>query len=234
MGGLRSGALDRVAPDLARRRSIRRAPSSGRSPRAGCGSPRARPPRRRRRAPTRTGARARPRTRRARARGRRRRPSGRRCRGRPGPGPRPPRRSPGSASIVAIAPSTCRPPWLETTIPSIPCSIAASASAGWRIPLSRIGSRVRSRRNARSSQESDGREYVSTKRRTAARASPERRFARREPGIRARLSSQSVPIAESVMRPLGGGACRSVSCSASTKTGSLVYCAIPLPRRNGR
>ena len=92
--------------------------------------------------------------------------------------------------MVAIAPSTWRPPWLDTTSPSIPCSIAASASAGWRIPLSRIGSRVRSRRKARSSHESDGREYVSTKRRTAARASPDRTFARREPGIRAGLSKE--------------------------------------------
>ena len=36
------------------------------------------------------------------------------------------------------------------------------------------------------------------------------------------------------MRPPGGASWRSVSCSASTKTGSLVYCAIPFPRRNGR
>ena len=56
---------------------------------------------------------------------------------------------------------------------------------------------------------------------------------RRDPGYEPAWSS-SVPIAASVIRPPGGGSWRSVSCSASTKTGSLVYCAIPLPRRNGR
>jgi len=84
--------------------------------------------------------------------------------------------------MVAIEPSTCRPPWFETTMPSIPCSIAATASAGWRMPFKRMGNDVRSRRNARSSQASDGREYVSTNRRTAARARPERKLARRDPG----------------------------------------------------
>jgi hypothetical protein len=64
----------------------------------------------------------------------------------------------GRASIVAIAPSTWRPPWLETTIPSMPWSTALAASLGWRIPLSRIGSSVRSRRKLRSSHLSDGRE----------------------------------------------------------------------------
>src|SRR5262249_40596360 len=45
---------------------------------------------------------------------------------------RPPTASttPGSTSMVAIAPSTWRPPWLETTTPSIPYSTAAIASAG--------------------------------------------------------------------------------------------------------
>ena len=64
----------------------------------------------------------------------------------------------GSASSVAIAPSTWRPPWLETTMPSMPSSTARRASSGWQMPLSRIGSFVRSRRNGRSSQVSDGRE----------------------------------------------------------------------------
>ena len=36
------------------------------------------------------------------------------------------------------------------------------------------------------------------------------------------------------MRPVGGDSCRSVSWSASRNTGSLVYCAMPFPRRNGR
>ena len=53
----------------------------------------------------------------------------------------------GSASSVAIAPSTWRPPWLETMTPSMPSSTARAASSGWRIPLSTIGRSVRSRRN---------------------------------------------------------------------------------------
>ena len=75
-------------------------------------------------------------------------------------GIRPPTASamPGSASKVAIEPSTWRPPWFETTIPSIPSSTARRASSAERIPFSRIGSLVRSRRNGRSSQRSDGRE----------------------------------------------------------------------------
>jgi hypothetical protein len=64
----------------------------------------------------------------------------------------------GRASSVAIAPSTCRPPWFDTTIPSIPASTARDASPGWRMPLSRIGRLVRSRSLGRSSQFSDGRE----------------------------------------------------------------------------
>jgi hypothetical protein len=55
----------------------------------------------------------------------------------------------GKASIDAIAPSTCRPPWFETTSPSTPCSSAVRASRGSRIPLRRIGSRVSPLRNAR-------------------------------------------------------------------------------------
>ena len=66
--------------------------------------------------------------------------------------------TPGSASIVAIAPSTWRPPWLDTRIPSMPASMARRASSGCRMPLSTIGSLVRSRRNGRSSHVSDGRE----------------------------------------------------------------------------
>ncbi len=68
----------------------------------------------------------------------------------------------GSAAIVEIAPSTWRPPWLDTQTPSMPSSTARLASSGWRMPFSTIGSRVRSRKNGRSSQVSDGREYRRT------------------------------------------------------------------------
>ena len=53
--------------------------------------------------------------------------------------------TPGSASSDAIEPSTCRPPWFDTTIPATPASRARRASSGCRIPLSRIGSRVSAR-----------------------------------------------------------------------------------------
>jgi hypothetical protein len=90
--------------------------------------------------------------------------------------------TPGSASSVAIAPSTWRPPWLETTMPSTPAASARRASSGCRMPLSRIGSFVRSRRNGRSSHDSEGREKISVKRCTAARARPLERFFRNGPG----------------------------------------------------
>ena len=64
----------------------------------------------------------------------------------------------GSASSEPTEPSTCRPPWLETTMPSMPCSTASRASSGWRMPLSTIGSLVCSRSQAKSAQVSDGRE----------------------------------------------------------------------------
>ena len=48
---------------------------------------------------------------------------------------------PGSASSAAIARSTCRPPWLETTCRRAPVD-RATASSGCSTPLSRIGSRV--------------------------------------------------------------------------------------------
>src|SRR5262245_55339211 len=50
-----------------------------------------------------------------------------------------------------IAPSNCRPPWLETMTPSTPCSIARCASSACRMPLSRIGRREFCRKNAKSS-----------------------------------------------------------------------------------
>ena len=41
----------------------------------------------------------------------------------------------GSARAVEGTPSSCRPPWLETTMPSTPQSAAARASSGSRMPL---------------------------------------------------------------------------------------------------
>ena len=48
----------------------------------------------------------------------------------------------GSASILAMAESSCRPPWFETMTPYTPRSSASSASSAVRMPLSRIGSDV--------------------------------------------------------------------------------------------
>ena len=84
---------------------------------------------------------------------------------------------PGSASMVAIAPSTWRPPWFDTTIPLIPCSIAASASAGWRIPFSRIGS---------SGPLAEEREVVPGERRTRVRLDEAPHRCAREPGAHVR------------------------------------------------
>ena len=62
----------------------------------------------------------------------------------------------GSASSAAIERSTCRPPWVLTTTPSTPSSSARRASSGCSTPLSRIGSRVLDRSQARSAQVIDG------------------------------------------------------------------------------
>ena len=58
----------------------------------------------------------------------------------------------GSASRLATAPSSCRPPWLDTTIPSTPCSTARVASSAVRMPLSTIGRLVCAPSQARSAQ----------------------------------------------------------------------------------
>ena len=77
---------------------------------------------------------------------------------------------------------------------------------------------------------------ASTSRRSGAPPRARARSGRSRAATRdtSRPGSSSVPIAASVMRPPAGASCRSVSWSASTNTGSLVYCAIPFPRRNGR
>src|SRR6202158_6101374 len=53
-------------------------------------------------------------------------------------GMRPPRAPTisGTTSMVALTPSSTRPPWFETTIASIPASVASFASSWARIPLS--------------------------------------------------------------------------------------------------
>ena len=47
----------------------------------------------------------------------------------------------GRASRLAIAWSSCRPPWLLTTIAGMPSSAAVTASSGVITPLSTMGSR---------------------------------------------------------------------------------------------
>ena len=42
------------------------------------------------------------------------------------------------ASRVAGTPSSCRPPWLETTMPSMPCLIASVTSSGDNTPFNQI------------------------------------------------------------------------------------------------
>src|SRR6266568_1587795 len=85
-------------------------------------------------------------------------------------GTRPPTASTtaGSASSVAIAPSTCRPPWFDTTSPSTPASSARRASSGWSMPLSSSGSLVSARSRGKSAQLSDGRGNVAANRSTAS------------------------------------------------------------------
>ena len=80
------------------------------------------------------------------------------------------------------APSTCRPPWFDTTMPSTPWSSASAASGGCWMPLRTIGRDVRSRSRARSAQVSVDREKTSRNVSTAARGSGDRRLVRRSPG----------------------------------------------------
>ena len=77
--------------------------------------------------------------RRARASARRRAPNARRHRRAPASVRRRRRRSRGKARALDSAPSSCRPPWLETTIPSAPLSAASRASSGSRMPLMTSG-----------------------------------------------------------------------------------------------
>ncbi len=121
-------------------------------------------------------------------------------------------------------------------MPSTPWSTARRASPTSTMPLSTIGSSVRSRSQARSAQRSDGREKTSRKVSTAARGSGERRLRRNPPGW-ARASDARVRTAPGEGRGRGSVVVRGVATRSSTrrvKTGSLVYCAMPWPRTNGR
>src|SRR3990170_154225 len=62
----------------------------------------------------------------------------------------------GSASIVAGAPSSWRPPWFETMMPAMPWSRAMRASSAVMMPLSRTGSEVTERSQSMSLQLSEG------------------------------------------------------------------------------
>ncbi|MNN42406.1 hypothetical protein D3C81_1565850 [compost metagenome] len=62
----------------------------------------------------------------------------------------------GRAWAVESTPSSCRPPWLETMIPSAPKLTASLASSGSRMPLMIIGPFQKSRIHSRSLQLIDG------------------------------------------------------------------------------
>ena len=63
----------------------------------------------------------------------------------------------GSTSSVADDPSSCRPPWFDTTTPSTPCDTATSASSAVITPFASTGNPPpASRIHARSSQVNDG------------------------------------------------------------------------------
>ncbi len=61
----------------------------------------------------------------------------------------------GSASIDATVPSSCRPPWFDTTSPSNPASTARRASSARTTPFSTNGRSVSERSHGTSSQSSD-------------------------------------------------------------------------------
>ncbi len=62
----------------------------------------------------------------------------------------------GKARIVGRTVSSCRPPWLETTMPAAPWSIALTASSPRRIPLTTIGNFVIERSHSTSAQDRSG------------------------------------------------------------------------------
>ncbi|MNP61848.1 hypothetical protein D3C76_1570720 [compost metagenome] len=62
----------------------------------------------------------------------------------------------GRARADESTPSSWRPPWLDTTMPSAPKRTASRASSGSRIPLITIGPSQNSRIHSRSFHEIDG------------------------------------------------------------------------------
>ena len=62
----------------------------------------------------------------------------------------------GRARALDSTPSSWRPPWLDTTMPSAPNFTASRASSGSRMPLITIGPSQKSRIHSRSFQEIDG------------------------------------------------------------------------------
>ncbi len=62
----------------------------------------------------------------------------------------------GSARAVDGTPSSWRPPWLDTTMPSAPNFTASRASSGSRMPLISIGPFQNARIHSRSFHEIDG------------------------------------------------------------------------------
>ncbi len=60
----------------------------------------------------------------------------------------------GSTSNVAGAPSSCRPPWLDTTTPPAPASLARTASEAVSTPLTSTGSELIERSQATTDQSS--------------------------------------------------------------------------------
>ncbi len=75
---------------------------------------------------------------------------------------------PGSARTVEGTESSCRPPWLETTIPSTPAAAARRASSGSSTPLTSSLPSQCSRTHAMSSQVTDGSNCASTHSRKAS------------------------------------------------------------------
>lgn len=152
-------------------------------------------------------------------------------------------RIPTRTSSEAIDRSTWRQPWLETMMPSMPESTARRASSGCRTPLSKTGSRVRSRRVSMWAHDRPGFEWMSRNASTAASGLGERRLSRVSPGCRRDwLSNVRAPLAAviSFSAPLvpasgeGSSDAAATRCrTISAKRGSDVYWATPMPWENG-
>ena len=145
----------------------------------------------------------------------------------------------GSTASVGTDWSSWRPPWLEIQTPSTPASSARDASSGCTMPFRMIGRLVHSRALASISHVRAGVENTSRNVSTAARGSGERRFSRRlapvsGPPLRAMLIPAATVFGVRRTASAGPRAAPARSRTSCWKTGSLVYCAIPSPRVNGR